>query len=75
MVRQLIERTFDFPQNDNEREGPWAGITVLQNGKWEYYNDKSIAKNKFGNGNTSHAPGCVQFAYDSQYGQVPTSVT
>lgn len=21
MVRQLIERTFDFPQNDDEREG------------------------------------------------------
>jgi len=67
MVRQLIERTFDFPQNDNEREGPWAGITVLQNGKWEYYNDKSIAKSKFGQGDQS--PGCVQFAYESQFGQ------
>ena len=36
--------------------------------KWEYYNDKSIAKTKFGNANQS--PGCVQFAYESQYGQV-----
>ena len=41
--------------------------------KWEYYNDKSIAKSKFGQGDQS--PGCVQFAYESQFGQVEKRVT
>ena len=40
MVHQLIKNTFGFPENDNEREGPWAGMNVLRNGKdrlFEYY--------------------------------------
>lgn len=33
MVQQLIRNTFGFPENDDEREGPWAGMNVLSNGK------------------------------------------
>jgi hypothetical protein len=67
MVRQLIENTFAFPDNDDEREGPWAGINVLQNGKWEFYNDGSIVKNNIVD--SSQEEGCVQFAYNKSSGR------
>ena len=36
VVAQLVKNTFGIPENDNEREGPWAGINVLRNGKVNY---------------------------------------
>ena len=36
LVQQLVKNTFGIPDNDNEREGPWAGINVLRNGKVKF---------------------------------------
>lgn len=67
MVSKLVERTFGFPENDDEREGPWAGINVLRNGEWEYYNDGSKVKDWLVDVNQPE--GCVQFAYQQQNGR------
>ena len=37
MVSKLVERTFGFPDNDDEREGPWAGMNVLRNGEESFF--------------------------------------
>jgi len=41
MVSKLVERTFGFPDNDDEREGPWAGMNVLRNGEESFFYEMS----------------------------------
>lgn len=67
MVQQLIQNTFGFPENDDEREGPWAGMNVLKNGKWEYYGNRQDVWDQLIDPNQEE--GCVQFAYEKQNGR------
>lgn len=67
MVQQLIRNTFGFPENDDEREGPWAGMNVLSNGKWEYHGTREDVWSELTDPN--QVEGCVQFAYEKHNGK------
>jgi len=67
MVRRLVEAEYGFPENDKEREGPWAGMTV-ENGRWSYNdNDEDVFATIV---DGSQPEGCVQFAFDQDNGNV-----
>ena len=67
MVRRLVEAEYGFPDNDKEREGPWAGMTV-SGGKWSYDADNGDVIAALADG--SQPEGCVQFAFTQENGMV-----
>ena len=67
MVRRLVEAEYGFPENDREREGPWAGMTV-ENGRWSYNDNGEAVFAALVDGNQPE--GCIQFAFDQDNGNV-----
>ncbi|CAG5112656.1 Oidioi.mRNA.OKI2018_I69.chr2.g6847.t1.cds [Oikopleura dioica] len=65
MVRRLVEAEYGFPDNDKEREGPWAGMTV-SGGKWSYDANNGDVIAALADG--SQPEGCVQFAFTQENG-------
>lgn len=65
MVRRLVEAEYGFPENDREREGPWAGMTV-ENGRWSYNENGDTVYAALVDG--SQPEGCIQFAFNQDNG-------